>query len=212
MTEHSAKSAYDVITPGERPPIDIYRLLLSVVVPRPIAWISTVGRDGTRNLAPFSFFKAVGGNPPVLMVSIGSRRGVEKDSLRNLRETGRCVVHIVSEEFREAMNATSAEYDYDVDEFSAAEIPIDGHSDVQMPQIEGAPIRMEAAALQFVPVSTTGYTVTLLQVNCLRIRSDLLRADGTVDPLKLKPIARLGGEEYTYLGEVFRMPRPPLHA
>src|SRR5438552_7631164 len=105
------------ITPTDLHPRDAYRLLISIVVPRPIAWVSSVGADGTLNLAPFSFFNAVGGTPPTVMVSIGRRAGQPKDTLRNVQETGEFVVHIVERALAEAMNRTSGEYEYDVDEF-----------------------------------------------------------------------------------------------
>ncbi|HYO50322.1 MAG TPA: flavin reductase family protein, partial [Chloroflexia bacterium] len=105
------------IAPTDLHPRDAYRLFISVVVPRPIAWVSSIGADGSLNLAPFSFFNGVGGTPPTIMVSVGQRAGVPKDTLRNVRETGEFVVHIVNEEFAERMNVTSGEWSYDVNEF-----------------------------------------------------------------------------------------------
>ena len=100
-----------ILNPSDLPPREAYRLLTSCIVPRPIGWISTVGADGTRNLAPFSFFNAVGGSPPTVMFAAGQRQGRPKDSLRNAQETGGFVVNLVDERLASVMNLTSGEYD-----------------------------------------------------------------------------------------------------
>ena len=108
--------------PGRR----AYRLLVDCVVPRPIAWVSTVDGAGTANLAPFSFFQAVGAEPPSVIVSIGRHRdGAFKDTGVNLRATGECVVNVVTDELAEAMNLTAGEYPFGVDEMARAAAEIE---------------------------------------------------------------------------------------
>src|SRR5574337_2056419 len=87
-----------------------YRLLISTVAPRPIAWVSTRARDGSLNLAPFSFFQALCGTPPLVTISIGRRKGAPKDTLANIQETGEFVINMVTEAVAEQMNVTSGEY------------------------------------------------------------------------------------------------------
>jgi flavin reductase (DIM6/NTAB) family NADH-FMN oxidoreductase RutF len=197
------------IVPGELAPREAYNLLLSVVVPRPIAWVSTVGADGTPNLAPFSFFNGVNGVPPVIMISIArARGGGRKDTLRNLEETGELVVHLVDEAQAEAMNLTSGEYPYEVDERLLAGLAAAPSVEVRPPRLPDAPVAMEARLQKLVPVEGTPSTLALARVLRFHIRAELLRANGLVDAAALRPVARLGGDEYATLGRVFSMARP----
>lgn len=199
---------YLEIDPASLDPRDAYRLFASVVVPRPIAWVSTVGADGTRNVAPFSFFNAVGGNPPTVMFSIGARSGQPKDTLRNARETGEFVVHIVDEALAERMNRTSGEWPYDVDEFEQAGLATEASSVIAPERIAGAAVAMEGKVTQIVPVEGTQYTMIVGRIVRYHVRADLLRESGLVDALRLRPVARLGGDEYATIGGVFEMLRP----
>ena len=196
------------ITPGDLHPRDAYRLMLSIVVPRPIAWVSTLGSDGTINLAPFSFFNAVGGTPPTIMVSIGERTGKPKDTLRNVLETGEFVVHISNEALVVQMNETSGDWAYGDNEFELADLTQVPSIDVKPPRIADAPVAMECKATQIVPVSETHYTLVLGQVLRYHIREDLLGQDGLVKSLDLGAVARLGGDEYTAIDRVFALSRP----
>ena len=196
------------LTPAELNPRDAYRLLTSILVPRPIGWISTAGLDGSINLAPYSFFNGVGGTPPTVMVSFGQRQGGPKDSLRNIQETGEFVVNIVGAELGQAMNLTSGEYDYDVDEFSLAGLETAPSLEVRPPRVALAPAAMEVKATQIVPVEGTTYTMVIGRVLRYHLRDGLLRPNGLVDALKLNPLARLGGDEYALLQNVFEMKRP----
>jgi flavin reductase (DIM6/NTAB) family NADH-FMN oxidoreductase RutF len=186
-----------------------YRLMLSVVAPRPIAWVSTLGADGTPNLAPYSFFTGVSGKPPTVMFSVGQRRDkAAKDTLRNVRETGEFVVNIVNEALAEAMNLTSGEWPYDVDEFALAELETAPSIDVNPPRVAAAPAAFEAKVTQIVPVEGTKNTLVLGRALRYHIHEELLRPDGMVDVARSRPIARLGGDEYATFGEVFSMLRP----
>lgn len=196
------------ILPSSLDPRAAYRLMISVIVPRPIAWVSTVGSDGSLNLAPFSFFNGVGGTPPTVMVSIGQRQGRPKDTLRNIQETGEFVVNIVSRRLVEKMNLTSGEYDYDIDEFNLAGIETAPSLDVRPPRVAQAAVAMEVKLTQLVPVEATTYTIAIGRVLRYHLEDGLLRPNGLADPALLQPVARLGGDEYALLGEVFEMKRP----
>jgi flavin reductase (DIM6/NTAB) family NADH-FMN oxidoreductase RutF len=184
------------------------RLLLSIVAPRPIGWTSTVGANGTLNLAPFSFFNAVESNPPMVMLSIARRRGQTKDTLRNIQETGEFVVNIADETLAEAMMVSSGEYDYGVDEFALAQLATAPSLAVRPPRVALAPAALEVRLTQSVPVTETGYTLVIGRVLYFHVREGLLRPNGLVDAQLLRPLARLGGDEFATIGRIFEMARP----
>lgn len=191
---------------------DASRLFLSVIVPRPIAWISSSGADGTINLAPFSFFNAVAANPATIVVAIGERKGVPKDTLRNMRETGEFVINLADESLAEAMNLTSGDWEYGQSEFEVAGIAMTASENVRPPRVSAAPIAIEMQLTQTLPVTGTTSTLVLGHVLRYHIREGLLRPDGLVDAVALGSITRLGGEEYATMGRVFSMKRPVMKA
>ncbi|MBI5565855.1 MAG: flavin reductase family protein [Chloroflexi bacterium] len=196
------------IVPTDLDPRDAYRLLISAVVPRPIGWASTLGADGSLNIAPFSFFNAVSNTPLTVMISVGQRQGQPKDTLRNARETGEFVINIVDEDLAAAMNITSGEWAYEVNEFDRAGLETAASIDVKPPRVVAAPIALECKVTQIIPVQNTTYTLILGRVLRFHIRSGLLRPTGQIDAALLKPVARLSGDEYATLGRVFEMQRP----
>src|SRR3954471_3487569 len=136
---------------GER---ETYKLLIGCVVPRPIAWVSTVDLAGVRNLAPFSFFNAIGSNPPAISISISYVDGLDqrKDTLRNISDTGEFVVNIVDEDMAQAMNATSASYPPNLDEFEIAGLASVPSVTVYPARVAGAPVSLECKLFTQVPV------------------------------------------------------------
>lgn len=196
------------MTPGDLPPREASRLMLSLVAPRPIAWVSSMGAGGSLNLAPFSFFAAVSATPPTVMIAVGARKGKPKDTLRNVQETGEFVIHIVDETLAEAMNLTSGEWEYGVNEFEVAGLETIPSIEVKPPRVAAAPVAMEVKLSQIVPVEGTTSTLILGRIVRYHIRADLLRPNGLIDPSLLQPITRLGGEEYATIGRVFEMSRP----
>jgi flavin reductase (DIM6/NTAB) family NADH-FMN oxidoreductase RutF len=187
---------------------DSYRLLISAIVPRPIAWVSTVGSDGSLNLAPYSFFNAVSGEPPTVMFSVGQRRGQPKDTLRNIEATGECVINLADRALAEQMVKTAGEWDYDVNEFEMAELETAPSEVVQPPRVAAAPLALEAKLAQIVPVPESHNTIVLARVVRFHIREGLLLPKGTVDPVKFDPVTRLGSADYATLGEILTILRP----
>lgn len=197
------------INPKEMAPRDAYRLMTSVIVPRPIAWVSTLSVDGVPNLAPFSFYNGVGGNPLSIMFSASHHKDHRpKDTLRNVEATGEFVVNVVDESLAQAMNQTSGEYDFGISEFEIVQLETAPSIEVRPPRVALAPVAMEAKLAQLISVNETNYTIVLGNIVRFHIRDGLLRPNGTVDPHLLRPLARLGGDEYATLGEFFEMPRP----
>lgn len=196
------------LVPDEMDRRKAHRLMLSVVAPRPIAWVSTIGPDGTPNLAPFSFFNGVSGNPPTVMFSVGRRQGEPKDTLRNVQETPEFVVNMVSEALAEAMNETAGAWTYGVSEFDVAGLEAAPSVDVKPPRVADTPVALEARVTQIVPVEGSTSTMVLGRIIRYHVREDLLRPNGQVDMKRLLPITRLGGNEYATIGDVFEMFRP----
>src|SRR5438552_13112309 len=130
-----------------------YKLLIGAVVPRPIAFVSSTSAEGVRNLAPFSFFNAICGEPPVICFSV-SNREPRKDTLANVRATGEFVVNIVSEEIAAQMNLASGDYPSDVDEFDVSGLTPIASDLVRAPRVKESRVNMECKLRQVIEVST----------------------------------------------------------
>lgn len=186
------------------------------VVPRPIGWITSVDEAGRVNLAPYSFFNGVAGDPPVVMFAPGGRKADgppdgAKDSLANVERTKEFVCNVVTWDLRVAMNQTSAPAPAGVNEAEAAGLEMVPSKLVAPPRVKASPIHMECTYLQTVDLPSDDPTarnaVVFGQVIGLHIDEAVL-TDGLVDMAKLKPIARLGYMDYTRVDEVFAMSRP----
>lgn len=191
--------------PSEHPPLSIYKLLIGAVVPRPIAFVSTVDAAGVRNLAPFSFFTAVSSDPAVLCFSAGLRAGAKKDTLVNVEETGEFVVNVVTEALAEAMNLTAAEYPPEVDEFAVAGLTAVPATVVKAPRVAESPVSFECKLRQVIPVGNA--RLVLGDVVCVHA-DDSLVSDFKIDAEKLQAVGRMGGNSYTRTRERFDMMRP----
>src|SRR5215213_1954319 len=194
---------------GER---ETYKLLIGCVVPRPIAWVSTLDLAGVRNLAPFSFFNAIGSNPPALSISINYVDSLDqrKDTLRNIIDTGEFVINIVDEDLALAMNATAANYPSSVDEFEIAGVAATPSVMVRPARVAGAPVSLECKLFTLVPVGQGpgSATVVIGVIHMIHVRSDSINERHYIDITKLRPIARLAGASYAYVHETFDMVRP----
>jgi flavin reductase (DIM6/NTAB) family NADH-FMN oxidoreductase RutF len=202
------------LQPEKMPDRAPYHLLCSIAAPRPIIWISTVNAAGDLNLAPFSFYNAVAGFPPTIMFSVSfraQRKPRIKDTLRNVEETGEFVAHVVDEDLANAMILTSADFPPSVNEFEIAELDTVPSIDVSPPRIAAVSVAMECKVTQIVPVEGATNVMVLGRVLRFHVRDDLLRPNGLVDTVKMKPITRLGGPvEYTRIGELFYLEEPDL--
>lgn len=185
----------------------------AVVVPRPIGWVSSVDRDGRVNLAPFSFFNAVSYVPPQVMFATTEphRDGGDKDSLRNIRETGEFAVNLATWPLREAVNASSAPAPHGIDEFELAGLTKAPARLVRPPLVAESPVHLECVLVQIVelpsPDPADPNTVVFGEVVGVHIADEVI-VDGLVDPLRLDAIARLGYDQYARVSEVFSMKRP----
>jgi len=203
-------SAWRTLDPDDLSGRERYQLLTSLVVPRPIGWISTWSAPGIPNLAPFSYFAALAASPMLVGVSVGHRRGEPKDTLANIREEGAFCLNVVSEELLEAMNATSAEVARGIDEFELAHLTPRPSGRVQAPYVAEAPAVLECRQTQEVALDGAPNTLIIARVVGVLLRPDLPMVEGTlcVDPEALRPVGRLWGAAYALPGAIRRLPRP----
>lgn len=211
MPDDARHSLYD---PADLSRRQCYGLLTTLVVPRPIGWISTRSADGVPNLAPFSYFNAVSAAPPLVAASIGHRRTGPKDTLANIRDTGAFCVNIVTDRHLEAMVRTAGDYPADVNEFDVAGLPMADAEAVDAPFVADCPAVLECRLFREVDLGAAPNTLVLGEVVMVRLDDALLedRDQLLVDPEALRPVGRLGAERYTLLGELRHVPRPRIPA
>lgn len=201
-----------ILDPSAEPPTRIYHALVDMIVPRPIGWVSTLSAAGEANLAPFSFFTGVGVSPPSLCFSpINRRDGSAKDTLVNVRAVPEFVLNVVNEPLGAAMNATSAEFPPDEDEFDAAGLARVASEKVRPPGVRHAPVRFECRLLQIVPVGDGPLAGNLIlgEIVLIHVRDEVLDDGGRVDPARLRAIGRMGGADtYVRTTDLFAIPRP----
>jgi flavin reductase (DIM6/NTAB) family NADH-FMN oxidoreductase RutF len=185
----------------------VYKLLISSVVPRPIAWVSSVDPAGVPNVAPFSYFMAITDQPPTIAFSCSPRAAGKKDTLANIEAAREFVVNIVDDDRAEQMNLTSGDYAPDVDEFALVKLTAAQSAIVKAPRVAEAPINMECKLVQIIPVGKA--SLILGQVVQWHVRDDVYdTATGRLDMHKLKPVGRLTGNLYSHIHEIFEMKRP----
>lgn len=190
-------------------PLDRYKLLSATIVPRPIAWVSTVSADGAVNAAPFSFFNVFGEDPPVVGFSVNDRRpGDRKDTGINIRATGDFVVNLVTEELAQAMNVTAAEFRPEVDEFAEAGLTPVPSLRVRAPRIGESPVSFECRLMQTVELgphrSLVLGEILVMHIADVRIRD---AARFHVDTAGLHMLGRMQGNSYARTGDAFELLR-----
>ena len=197
------------LDPVTMAPTAVYKLLIGCVVPRPIAWVSTVDAHGVNNLAPFSFFMGVCGDPPTIAFSSGPREGQKKDTAANAARAGEFVVNVVDDPLAEAMNLTSGEYPPGVDEFALTGLTAVPAVRVGAPRVAEAPISLECHLSQIINVGRGPHQLVLGEIVYFHIRDELYSAEtGRIDMHGLHPVARLAGEMYGHVRDVYAMKRP----
>ena len=179
----------------ELPQQTVSKLIFNLVVPRPIAWITTVSGEGVVNLAPFSFYNAITTKPPLLMVSIGKRKdGSLKDTSRNIRETGEFVVNLVSGELLEKMHLTGKDFPPDVSEAQELGIELEPSLAVKPPRVKNSPASLECVVKEIIPLGSTPMDVVIGEVVAVKWKEELLETSKGL-------VGRLGGKRYCVVGE-----------
>lgn len=191
---------------------DCYRLLVSGVIPRPIAWISTVSAEGVGNLAPYSFFTVASCYPPVLSITqVNPRDKDAKDTLANLNSTGVAVVNIVSADLVDSMNASCANYPPQVSEFDALGIAATPHPFLPVAGVSAARLRYGCRLRELIEVApgAAGGTMILLDVVDIFVQDDII-SDMRIHPAALDAVGKLGDDYYSTVRDTFELARPRL--
>jgi flavin reductase (DIM6/NTAB) family NADH-FMN oxidoreductase RutF len=184
-----------------------YKLMIGSVVPRPIAWLTTISPDGVVNAAPFSAYTMICIRPPTVLVNCARRDGASKDTARNAEASGDFVLNVVSEDLAGVMHQTSAAYPAGVSETDALGIAVAPSRLVRPPRIAAAPISLECRLRQILEIGHDHDQNLIGEVVMFHI-ADAIYAGGKIDQAKLRPLARLGGPLYAKLGEFISMPVP----
>lgn len=192
------------VDPEDLDPRSVYKLLIGSIVPRPIAWVSSLSADGVPNLAPFSFFTIVSTKPPMVSVTF-VRRGhsdetPDKDTLANIKATGEYAVNVVAAKLAEPMARSSHPYEPEVDEFQRAGLTPVASELISAPQVAEAPISMECRLETTIRPGAD--TVAIGRVLRFHFRGGLLLPNGRVDVEALDPLGRLAGD-YASIGSPF---------
>jgi flavin reductase (DIM6/NTAB) family NADH-FMN oxidoreductase RutF len=202
------------INPNEIPAVALNRIILGSVVPRPIAWVSTLSREGQPNLAPFSFFNAVCYDPPTLLFCPGVRAtdAGSKDTYHNILANHEFVINIVTEDLAEAMNITATELPPEIDEFELAGLTSAPSTRVQTPRVAQSPVNFECILNQIVTIGGgnpgSGWVVIGTVVH-IHVADEVLLPDYKIDIHALKPIGRLAGFNYSRVNDIFEIKRLP---
>lgn len=187
-----------------------YKLLTGAVIPRPIGWISSISEDGIPNLAPFSFFNAVGEDPPHVMFSTVRPNNSNKDTLNNVLTTKQFVVNMVVEDIVEQMNTTSQSVASDINEFELAGLTAIPSVKVKAPRVKESPINMECELVHHYTLEDNkhgGATIIIGRIVLFHIDESVLLDDFKINMETYKPVARLAGSNYSKLGEIFSIKR-----
>ncbi|EUJ38951.1 hypothetical protein PWEIH_08761 [Listeria weihenstephanensis FSL R9-0317] len=194
-------------------PQEHYKFLSGAIIPRPIAFVTTMAQDGTLNAAPFSFFNVVSSNPPIVSIAIQRDQGEMKDTARNIVGMKELVIHIVDADLTVEMNKTAARLAPEVNELDATSLMTAPSETVAVPGVKEAKIRFEAKLEQHIPVKNDdGDVVTdliLARVTYYHFDEAVFdKKKAHILTAELDPVARLAGNDYATLGEIFRIERP----
>jgi flavin reductase (DIM6/NTAB) family NADH-FMN oxidoreductase RutF len=206
------------INPADHESRQVYKLMTGIIVPRPVALVSTVDSKGVPNLAPFSFFTGVGSNPPTVLfcpvvrsrsIAANARPDHRKDTLRNVEETGEFVVNVVSEAIAAAANATAAEVPPEVDEFSLSGLTPLASKVVRPARVAESPAQMECKVLQVIYTSREpgGGVIVLGEIIRFHVRKNLV-VDFRVDPAGLDAVGRMAGNTWARTHDRIELTRP----
>ena len=188
-------------------PTSAYKLLIGSILPRAIGWVSTLSSSGVANLAPISFFTAVGRQPPMVSLSLQPRSdGVTlKDTFVNIRDTGEFVVNMATLTHAHEMHRSAFEFASEVDEFSAVGLEKEASVAVRPPRVKGVPISMECRLDRIIPIGSLGDHVVFGEVLRFHIRDDIYLAGGRIDTAAVQAVGRLAAE-YTLVHNAFTTP------
>jgi len=184
-----------------------YHTMNAVVVPRPVAFVTTLGEDGVVNAAPFSYFNGVTSNPPTVSIAIGLRDGQRKDTARNIRASGELVINVCPVDLAPAASAAAGDFAPEQSEIELCGLELLPSLKVSPPRIANAPVHLECRLDRVVEVGKGPADLVLAQVLHVHARRDLIGSDGRIDVARLDPVARLAGTQFAALHGFFKVPR-----
>jgi flavin reductase (DIM6/NTAB) family NADH-FMN oxidoreductase RutF len=192
----------------------LHNYLLGSVGPRPIAFASTIDRDGNRNLSPFSFFNVFSANPPIAIFSPAKsgRTNTQKDTYHNVKETGEVVINIVNHAIVQQMSLSSTAYDSDVDEFVKSGLTPIASERVKPFRVKESPVQLECIVREVVELGDEGGSGNLVicEVKLIHIDESILDEEGVIDQQKIDLVGRMGGNYYVRASgdALFEVPKP----
>jgi flavin reductase (DIM6/NTAB) family NADH-FMN oxidoreductase RutF len=192
-------------------PRNAYQWMTSTILPRPIAWVSTISPDGVTNLAPFSFFQGITANPPTLMfVPVNNRDGSKKDTVRNIELVPEFVVNLVTRGLAASMNETAALLPYGESEFSRFGVAAAKSDKVRPPRVAASPVAFECVLDRIVLVGAGPLAANVVfgRILAAHVADAVIGPGGLPDAARLDLVGRLGGEDYTTTRETFNLVRP----
>lgn len=201
------------VIPSQLKVSEIHQYMLDSIAPRPIAFVSTIDKEGHVNLSPFSFFNAFGANPPILIFSpaLRGRDGASKNTLDNIKDIKECVVNIVDYKMVQQMSLASTEYPKGVNEFVKAGLTEEKSELVKPPRVKEAPVQMECIVKEVISTGEKGGAAQLVicEIVMMHINEDVIGDDGRIDPIKIDQVARMGGNWYSRAAKgLFSIPKP----
>lgn len=188
-----------------------YKFLIGTIIPRTIAFITSVAEDGTINGAPFSYFNIVSSNPPMISVAIQRKNCLPKDTARNIKQKGEFVVHIVDDQNVEKINMTAATLPPNESEIEKAELTLVASDKISVPGIKESKVRFECVLVDTIELGEKGNVETDLiigKIVLFHIDEEIYFENGRINHEKLEAVSRLAGHHYAKIGEVFTLERP----
>lgn len=198
-------------SPKDHTPLDIYKLMIGSIVPRPIGFVSSRAADGTVNLSPFSFFNGCTFNPPTLAFTSIDRGSEMKDTAKNIQENPEFIVHIVSEDLAEPMNATCGDYGPHIDEFKEAGLEAVPGTVVNVPRVAAALVAFECKTMHYIRLDNgtpPAASHVIGEIQLVHVADALLDERNRINPDVLKAVGRMGGDEYARTKDRFALQRP----
>jgi flavin reductase (DIM6/NTAB) family NADH-FMN oxidoreductase RutF len=196
------------IDPKSKTTTELYYLMTAAIVPRPIAFVTSVSGSGVVNAAPFSYFNAICTSPPTVMIAVGRRDGEMKDTARNVREKQEFTINVVDETLAAQMNIAAGTYPPDVSEIDVSGLSLTPGEIISVPRITESPIQFECVLAKALEIGNDPTDLLLGEIVLLHIREDVLR-EGKIQPDLLKAVGRLSGSYYCRTTGLFQIRRPP---
>ncbi len=185
----------------------VYHWMNGMIVPRPIAFVTSVSEEGVVNGAPFSYFNAVTASPPVLSIAVGRREGVPKDTSRNIRRSGQFVVNVCSVDLAGSISLAAGDFPADQSEIEVAGLTLLPSTRISVPRVANSPIHLECELERVVELGEGPVDLILGRIVFVHFRKDLLDDEGRIDPARLDPLARMAGLSFGRVGDFFEVPR-----